>query len=87
MDGGPFRVPRPTDRRVASRPEPTHRQQAEEPRSVNETPKSAHQAVTPRHAMREERSVKRFVLLLLSRLFSSSWVSLDGLRGQRHRRL
>ena len=65
MDGGPFRVPRPTDRRVASRPEPTHRQQAEEPRSVNETPKTVHQAATPRHAMREERSVRRFVLPII----------------------
>ena len=65
MDGGPFRVPRPTARRVASRPEPTHRQQAEEPRSVNETPKSAHQAATPRHAVREERLVKRFFLPII----------------------
>jgi hypothetical protein len=36
MDDGPFRVPRPADRRAVSRSEPQYRQQAEEPQPVRQ---------------------------------------------------
>ncbi len=53
MDGGPFRSQRPAERRVASRPEPAHRQ-PEEPEPVSMPPKPVHRAA-PHHAPKEEK--------------------------------
>ncbi len=61
MDGGPYRGPRPTDRRVASRPEPTQRQ-SEVPHPVKEAPATVYRSAAPHHAKKEEKSWKRFVL-------------------------
>ena len=58
MDGG-FRAPRPVERRVASRPEPVHRQH-EEQRPASEPPKPAHHA--PRVELKENKSfLRRFL--------------------------
>lgn len=65
MDGGPFRVPQPSDRRTVSRPEPVQRQ-PEEPRTVNVEPKAVHRAATPRHIAKEEKPFKRFILPIIA---------------------
>ncbi len=61
LDGGPFRVSRPAERRVAGRPEPLHRR-SEEPQTINEPPKPVHRATTPHHTVKTEKSFKRFVM-------------------------
>lgn len=57
MDGG-FRAPRPAERRVASRPEPVHRQH-EEHRPVSEPPKPVHHGAVPRVELKEKKSFFR----------------------------
>jgi len=61
MDGGFRTSPRPTERRVASRPEPAYRQ-PEEPRVVNEPSKPVvHHTGAARSATKEKKSFKRFL--------------------------
>ena len=61
MDGGPYRGPRPAERRVAAqRPEPAQRQ-PEEAESVNVTPKATHRTTASHYGMKKEKSSKRFL--------------------------
>ena len=63
MDGG-FRAPRPAERRVVSRPEPTHRQH-EEHRPASEPPKPAYAA--SRVELKEKKPFfKRFLWPLIT---------------------
>lgn len=79
MDGGPFRSGRPTERRVASRPDQAYRQ-PEEPQPVAEAPKPVHRAM-PRHVEKEDKKpLKRFlwpiiivVILLLAVMGWFTW--------------
>lgn len=64
MDGGPFRVPRPTDRRAAHRPEPAHRQ-PEAPQQVGEEPRPVPRMAAPHHVAKKEKSWKRFILPII----------------------
>jgi hypothetical protein len=70
MDGGPFRVPEPADRRVVSRrSEPSYRQPEEEPEPVKEVPEAIEPvrrpAVVPQHLTKEKKKVKRFKLPII----------------------
>lgn len=64
MDGGPFRVPRPAERRVAGRPEsatPRRAEPANEPRVADEEkPRAARSSSSQRSSAREKRS-PRFI--------------------------
>lgn len=64
MDGGPFRVPGPTDRRPANRPASTHRQ-SDEPLPVQPEPSVTPRATVSRPAPVEEKSAKRFILPII----------------------
>lgn len=63
MDGGPYRVPRPADRRAAnSRQEPI-RQQADESQLSREEPTPVQRTTSPRQSVVEEtKSFKRFIM-------------------------
>lgn len=65
MDGGPFRVQRPADRRVVSRPEPTHRQ-PDESQSVETEPKTVRQVTVPRHVSKEKKSSNRLIIWIVT---------------------
>lgn len=66
MDGGPFRVQRPADRRVAGRPEPAPQRQPEEPQPIQEEPKTVHRPTTSHNRpVKEEKSLKRFLLPII----------------------
>lgn len=65
MDGGPFRVPRPTDRRAAARPEPARRQPEEAPAPRVES-KAVHPTAAPHHAIKEEKTPSRFKLPIIA---------------------
>lgn len=61
MDGGPFRVQRPVERRAAaSRPEPVHRR-SEEPQPVGEPLKPTYDTAAPHHIAKERKLSKRFL--------------------------
>jgi hypothetical protein len=64
MDGG-YRSQRPVERRVASRPEQAYRQ-PDEPQPAAEAPKPVHRAPTSRHAEKEGKSWKRFLLPIIA---------------------
>ncbi len=59
MDGGPFRAPQPTDRRVVNRPEQSYRP-SEEPQPANDEP-PVYRNATPRRPPTEKRRSRRFV--------------------------
>lgn len=63
MDGGP-RVPRPTDRRVAARPnQPASRQPAAAAQSIDDQPATHRVAAQPlRTPIKEEKALKRWIL-------------------------
>lgn len=60
MNGGPYREPRLTDRRTASRPGSTHRQ-SEEPQPVDDESKAPARSVAPRYPVEEQKPSKRLV--------------------------
>ena len=64
MDGGPFRVPPPADRRATSRPAEQARWQPEDPQPVKEEePKVVHRTLPPQYAAKEEKSPKKRFLV------------------------
>lgn len=65
MDGGPFRVQRPTERRAQSRPELAYRP-PEEPAPASEAPRAEHRASSSRYTAPEKKSPKRFLLPIVS---------------------
>ena len=64
MDGGgPFRVPQPADRRVASRPEPASRTPEDpQPTVKKEEPKTVYRADESRRTEKEKRGLKKILL-------------------------
>ncbi len=66
MDGGPFRGSRPTDtRRTVTRQEPVQQRQPEQPQVITEEPRTVQRAATPHHAVKQEKSKKRFLLPII----------------------
>jgi hypothetical protein len=86
MDGGFRTSPRPTERRVASRPEPTYRQ-AEEPVPVSEPPKPAvHHTTSSRGATKKEKkSFKRFlwpvIVVIVILVVTGGWFAWSNMNG------
>lgn len=64
MDGGPFRMTQPADRRAVSRPEQARRM-PEESQSVPETPKTVHRAPTSSQGKSPTPPARRFKLPLI----------------------
>lgn len=62
MDEGPFRTPRPVERRPASRTEPAH--QPEPPREAANTA-AARQSTASRHVSKEEKPAKRLAMPII----------------------
>lgn len=66
MDGGPFRVPQPSDRRPVARPEPVQRQ-AEEPYPAPAEPKTTSRPpVSPRQTRTKETGSRKKWLLIVA---------------------
>jgi hypothetical protein len=71
MDDGPFRVPRPADRRVVSRSEPQYRQQPEEPQPIKQqptpvdTPSRTSSGASVKPAKRKKLPILIAIILLL----------------------
>jgi hypothetical protein len=65
MDGGPFRVQQPADRRVLTRPEPTRRQ-TEEPQPVRMEPTPVHRSAPPQQDVYQKKSFKRFLFPIVA---------------------
>ncbi len=63
MDGGPFRMPQPADRRIASRPEATRRQEEFQP--VPEPQNIAPQQPATSPVSKKRKTTKRFPLPLV----------------------
>lgn len=64
MDGGPFRGPQSTDRRVSNRSESTHRS-SDESQSANEAPKVVYRTA-PKNTTEEKKSFKRLIFPIVS---------------------
>lgn len=80
MDGGPFRMPQPAERRAASRPEPARRP-SEEPQPIKEESPVVHR--TTHHTPKEEKSRKWLiwpivVVVVAIILGLVAWLTLSG---------
>lgn len=81
MDGGPFRVSRPTERRVAERSEPAHR--VEPSQAVKEEPVAQKKVAT--HQPREKKKpISSFILILVAVVFAVAGFLIGAVTLQKH---
>lgn len=83
LDGGPYRAPRPAEKRTVVRP--AAQQQPEDLQMPDEQPRPVHRAAPPHHAVKNEKFPRRLVIIIAAVIITivlcvAGWLAWSSMR-------